>query len=119
MLGRRAWEREAEARRTGNIARFRPGQLHAAIDYFLNLLRRYTYSTEPVYFADPYFINRGPGGGTDRLYIGMFEATVGRPLSILCEPHDSGAWWSNYPPALIGHVSVRSFATNRRVVVAR
>ena len=111
VLGRRAWEREVEARRAGNLARFRPGQLDEAIDYFLDLLRRYTYSNEPIYLVDPYFINRGPDGGTDRLYLGMFEATVGSPLRILCEPHDSGAWWSNYPRALIGHITVRSFAT--------
>ena len=109
VLSRRAWEREVEARRTGNIARFRPGQLDAAIDYFLNLLRQYTYSNEPVYFADPYFMNRGPGGDTERLYLRMFETTLGRSLRILCEPHDGGAWWSNYPRALIGHVTVRSF----------
>ena len=111
VLGRRAWESEVEARRSGNLARFRPGQLEKAIDYFLDLLGRYTYSNEPVYFADPYFMNRGSDGGTDRLYLGMFEATVGRPLRILCEPHDSGGWWSSYPRALIGHVTVRSFAT--------
>ena len=110
VLGRRAWEREVEARRTGNIARFRPGQLDAAIDYFLNLLRQYTYSNEPVYFADPYFMNRGPGGDTERLYLGMFETTIGRSLRILCGPHDGDAWWSNYPPALISHATVRSFA---------
>ena len=110
VLGRRAWVREAEARRAGNLARFRPGQLDAAIDYFLNLLRQYTYTNEPVYFADPYFMNRGAGGDTERLYLGMFEATLGRPLRILCEPHVGGAWWSNYPPALISHATVRSFA---------
>ena len=109
VLGRRAWEREAEARRAGNLARFRPGQLDAAIDYFLNLLRQYTYTNEPVYFADPYFMNRGPGGDTERLYLRMFETTLGRSLRILCEPHDGGAWWSNYPRALISHVTVRSF----------
>lgn len=111
VLARRAWESEVEARRAGNLARFRPGQLDEAIDYFLNLLRRHTYSNEPIYLADPYFINRGPDGSTDRLYLGIFEITSGRPLRILCEPHDSGAWWSNYPPELIGHTTVRSFTT--------
>ena len=110
VLGRRVWESEVEARRARNLARFRPGQLDKAIDYFLDLLRRYTDSDEPIYLVDPYFINRGPDGSTDRLYLGMFEITTGRPLRILCEPHNIGAWWSNYPPTLISHATVRSFA---------
>ena len=111
VLGRRVWESEVEARRAGNLARFRPGQLDEAIDYFLDLLRRYTNSNEPIYLVDPYFINRSPDGSTDRLYLSIFETTIGRPLRILCEPHDSGAWWSNYPPTLINHATVRSFST--------
>ena len=112
VLDRRAFERESEARRTGNLARFGPGQLEKAIDYFLDLLRRHTYSEEPIYLADPFFMTRGSGSSSDRLYFKIFETTMGRPLRIICGRQNGAAWWSNYPAALIGHVSVRSFTRN-------
>ena len=112
VLDRRAFEREAEARRTGNLARFGTGQLDKAVDYFLDRLRRHTYSDEPIYLADPYFMTRGSGGSSNRLYLKLFETTMGRPLRIICGRQDGAAWWSNYPAALIGHVTVRSFTRN-------
>ena len=112
VLGRRAWERESEARRARNLARFGPGRLDEAVDYFLDLLRRHSYSDQPLYLADPYFMTRGPRGSADKLYLGIFETTIGRPLRIICGPQEGGAWWSSYPPALIGHATVRSFTKN-------
>ena len=112
VLGRRAWERETEARHARNLARFGPGQLDEAVDYLLDLLRRHSYSDQPIYLADPYFMTRGPKGSTDKLYLGIFETTIGRPLRIICGRQEGGAWWSSYPPALIGHATVRSFTKN-------
>ena len=112
VLGRRAWERETEARHARNLARFGPGQLDEAVDYLLDLLRRHSYSDQPIYLADPYFMTRGPKSSTDKLYLGIFETTIGRPLRIICGRQEGGAWWSSYPPALIGHATVRSFTKN-------
>lgn len=112
VLDRRAFERDAEARHARNLARFGPGQMDEAVDYFLHLLRQHTYSEEAIYLADPYFMARGSGGSADRLYVGIFETTMGRPLRILCGQRVGAAWWSNYPSALIGHATVRLFTKN-------
>lgn len=109
VLDRRAFEGDVEARHARNLARFEPGQMDAAVDYFLDLLRRHTYSEEPIYLADPYFMTRGSGADVDRLYLRILETTMGRPLRIICGRRQGSAWWSNYPPALIGHASLRLF----------
>ena len=83
-----------------------------AVDYFLDLLRRHTYSHEPIYLADPYFMTRRSDGSADRLYLGIFQTAMGRPLRIICGRQEGSAWWSNYPPGLIGHATVRSFTKN-------
>ena len=112
VLDRRAFERAMEARHSRNLARFGPGQLDEAVDYFLDLLRRHTYSHEPIYLADPYFMTRRSDGSADRLHLGIFQTAMGRPLRIICGRQEGSAWWSNYPPGLIGHATVRSFTKN-------
>ena len=112
VLDRKAFELEREARDARNLARFGPGRLEKAIDYFLDLLQRDTYSDEPIYLADPYFLTRGSADSTDRLYLRIFETTMGRPLRIICGRQDGAAWWSNYLPGLIGHATVRGFTKN-------
>ena len=112
VLDRRAFELGREARRAGNLARFGPGQLDKAVEHFLDLLRRHTYSEEPIYLADPFFMKRRSDGRADRLYIGIFQTTMGRPLRIICGRREGSVWWSNYPPGLIGHATVRSFTKN-------
>ena len=112
VLDRRAFERDTEAWQARNLARFGPGQLDKAVDYFLDLLRRHTYSEEPIYLADPYFVRRAPGDSVGRLYLGIFQTTMGRPLRIICGRQDGAAWWSNYPIGLIGHATARLFTKN-------
>ena len=109
---RRAFDRDMEARHARNLARFGPGQMDEAVDYFIELLRRHTYSEEPIYLADPYFMTRGPGTSAERLCLRIFETTMGRPLRIICGRQDGSAWWSNYPAALIGHATVRLLTKN-------
>ena len=112
VLDRKAFVRDTEARDARNLARFGPGQLDEAVDYFLDLLRRHTYSDEPIYLADPYFMTRGSGGSADRVYYGIFQTTIGKPLRILCGRRDGAAWWLNYPLGLIGHANVKLFTKN-------
>lgn len=112
VLDRRAFESVREARDARNLARFGPGQMDEAVDYFIDLLRRHTYSEEPIYLADPYFMTRGSGASADSLYLRIFESTMGRPLRIICGRQGGSAWWSRYPPALIGHATVRLLTKN-------
>ena len=112
VLDRRAFVRDTEARHARQLARFGPGKMDKAVDYFIDLLRRHSYAEEPIYLADPYFMTRGSGASADRLYLRIFESTMGRPLRIMCGRQDGSAWWSNYPPALIGHATVRLLTKN-------
>ncbi|MDE2771897.1 MAG: hypothetical protein OXI44_12140 [Bacteroidota bacterium] len=112
-LDRQAHERENVARREGNFARFAPGEFDKAINYFIGLLRQDSDRTEPIYFADPYFMSRLKSSSGTQLYLDMFAlATIDRPLRILCTKRmnsNSQPWWSNYPDLVTDHVSVRSF----------
>ncbi|MYD60684.1 MAG: hypothetical protein F4079_04580 [Candidatus Dadabacteria bacterium] len=111
-LDRRVHQREADARREGNFARFGPDELNKAIQYFIDLLRQDADRTEPIYLADPYFMGRLKGNRGTQLYLDMFAATTGRPLHILCTQKDNNnvpPWWSSYPNHLTAHVSVRAF----------
>ncbi len=112
VLGRKIWEREAAARQAGTLERFGPSQFEEAVQYFLGLLSRHSHPDGPIYLADPYFMRRDSGVEGDQLYLGIFGATVGRPLRILCGRHeDQRRWWSNYPGVLTNHSTVRSFLT--------
>lgn len=116
-LDRRVYAGEASARREGNFVRFGPHQFDQAAAHFIGLLRRNSDRSEPVYVADPYFLN----DLTDRnklppyleqLYLDMFAATTGRELRILCgQKADEAAqlWWSKLPNLLTTHVAVRTF----------
>ena len=114
VLERKIREREATARKEDNLARFSPDQFNEATEYFLNLLRQYTYSTDPIYLADPYFIFPTPETRDKKLYLDIFSTTKGRPLRILCGQHcGQGLWWSSYPSILASHVTVRGFSTQK------
>ena len=111
-IDRRVHEREATARRDGNLARFAPDEFDQAFRYFIGLLRQDSDRTKPVYLADPYFMNPLEGDEGTRLYLDIFAATTGRPLRILCaqrENSDTQPWWPNYPKLLTNHVTVRAF----------
>ena len=94
VLGRRARERETEARREENLARFGPDEFDAAVEYFIGLLARNTYAEEPIYLADRYFINPKIGADVRALYMRIFAETSGRPLRILCTQQTLPTWWS-------------------------
>lgn len=116
-LDRRIYEREAAARREGNLARFGPDEFDEAAQYFLGLLRQCTDPEAPIYLADRYFMTPFDKFETDKrqrlekFCLDMFAATTGRPLHILCTQKDDGLspWWSSYPRDLTGHVGVRAF----------
>ena len=115
VLDRKVHQRETDARKEGNWARFGPSQFDEAVEYFLGLLSRHSYSEEPIYLADPYFMARGSTETETKLYLGMFDASVGRPLRILCGHRGSGKpWWSGYPDLLTNHVTVRAFTSRDR-----
>ena len=121
-------EREAAARREGNLVRFRPSEFDQAALHFIETLRNDSHQTAPIYVADPYFMPKQRPRGAEaehhrhdhvhdledhliRLYLDMFAATADRPLRILCgtTENDSAPWWSGFPSALTSHVTVRSF----------
>ena len=111
LLDRNTFRRTMDARREIDFGRFEPDQYREATKYFLGLLRRHSNSDEPIYLADPYFMSIGPGDAVSELYLRIFEATAGRTLQILCSPKEKPGpikpWWSNYPPLLTGHVTLR------------
>ena len=115
-LERRLYEREADARKDGNLIRFRPDEFDQAAQHVVHLLRRDSHRTEPLYLADPHFMPYLPektGANSDlvQLYLELFAATTGRSLRILCAQHKQGdarPWWANYPETLTKHVSVRA-----------
>ena len=113
FLDRKIHERETSARREGNLERFRPDQFDQAVEFFLRLLYQHNSPTEPIYLADPFLMHRVPKGAETQLYLRMFEATVGRPLLILCGRHRHDEthcpWWSSYPTLLTSHISARAF----------
>lgn len=114
VLNRRSFRREMDARQEDGFGRFGPDQFDDAVEFFIDLLRRHT-STEPIYIADPFFMNVDPGSPESQLYLRIFEATTGRRLHILGSPKQRTtpvkAWWSSYPSILTNHVVVRELLT--------
>ena len=116
-LERRLREREANARKEGNVVRFQPDGFNQAAQHVVHLLRRDSHRTEPLYLADRYFmpyLEEKTGAVSDlvQLYLELFAATTGRSLRILCTQKKKGnarPWWANYPKPLTNHVSVRAF----------
>ena len=110
VVDRKIYEREATARKEGNLARFSPDQFDEAVEYFLVLMRQHSYSNDPIYLADPYFLTLGSGEKERSLYFGILNATAGRPLRILCgQLPKAPPWWSTYPSVVTSHVTVRAF----------
>ena len=116
-LERGLHEREAEARKERNLARFQPEEFDQAAQHIVHLLRRDSHRTGPLYLADPYFMpyldeKKGTDSDLVQLYLELFAATTGRSLRILCtqkKKDDVRPWWLNYPETLTNHVSVRVF----------
>ena len=111
VLSRRAKERERTARREGNLARFSPEKFDDAVDYFIRFLYAHTYSEDPIYLADRYFMS--PSISKDQLavYLRIFDATQGRDLRILCTQQSVPAWWSGPFGFVTEHVSTRACLT--------
>ena len=115
-LDRRVYEREAAARRGGNFVRFGPDEFDEAVQYFLDLLHQHSDRREPIYLADRYFMEpfrEEKKEPLEKLYLKIFEATMGRPLLVLCTQKDDRPplRWSNFPRFLTSHVRVRAFHT--------
>lgn len=115
VLERRSFEREMAARREDDFGRFGPDQFAEAVEFFIGLLHRHTYSTELLFIADPYFMSVCPGDPESQLYLRIFEVTIGRQLQILCSPKKyqihTNPWWSRYPTIVTNHVTVRELLT--------
>ena len=109
VLDRKARVRDAAARSERGLARFGPEEFDDAVDYFLGLLAEAAFGSGPTYIADPYFTKRGPTADEHRLYLGMFNATAGKPLRILCGEGRTDAWWGGYPSILSDHATARMF----------
>ena len=115
-LDRQIHEREAAARREGNLWRFQPHEFDQAVRHLIHLMHRDADREGPIYLADPYFMNYLEEDEGARLYLDMFAATTGRPLRILCAKLQKGGarpWWSTYPDHLTNHIRVRAFLTHR------
>ncbi len=109
VLDRKAREAEAAALRQGGPIRFEPHEFEDAVDYFLGLLSDANYRSEPIYLGDPFFTNKGPAAAEERLLLGIFDATTGPPLRILCGEGRREAWWGRYPSVVTNHVEARMF----------
>lgn len=112
-LDHQVYQREVAARREDNFARFQPSEFDQAVRYFIGLLGQDHRDTAPIYLADPFFMDRASGEEGDRLYLGLFAATAGNKLLVLCGKDDGTGsatpWWSEYPEQITRHLSVRSF----------
>ena len=111
-LGNRAYVREAKARAERNVVRFGPDEIDGAIDFVIGMLDSSADREEPIYFADPYFMNRLKGQRGARLYLDMFAQTSDGSLRILCGERltdAAKAWWLRLPRQIRNHISVRSF----------
>ena len=106
----RVYEREAAARREGQLRRFSPSEFDQAVSHYKQLLSGDADQAAPIYVADPYFMIHLEAD-TIRLYIDIAAATTGRPLHILCGAIEKGVvpWQSSIPGALTNHVTVRAF----------
>ena len=117
-LHRQIHEREAAARRGGNLWRFEPHEFNQAVQRFVDLLRQDADREGPIYLADPYFLDCSKGDEGARLYLDMFAATTGRPFLVLCggKRKNDGArpWWSKYPKHLTKHLRVRAFRNRQQ-----
>lgn len=115
VLERRSFEREMAASREDNFGRFEPDQFDKAVEFFIGLLYRHTYSTEPLFITDPYFMSDVPRDLERQLFLRIFEVTIGRQLQILCSPKKfqkvTNPWWSRYPTIVTNHVTVRGLLT--------
>ena len=111
-LDRRVYERETALRLERNFARFGPDEFDEAALHFISLLSQDSDRDQPIFLADPYFMNRAAGNHGTQLYLDMFAATRDRELRILCtakECSDESIWWSNFPDEITSHIRVRSF----------
>ncbi len=108
VLYRRLKERESAASDDRNFKRFEPTQFSEAVEYFNSLLHRHSYTNDPIYLADPYFMQRESGKTEDKLYLGIFATTRGQSLRILCGGDNQRAWWSNYPSFVKNHVEIKA-----------
>ena len=110
-LARKSWQRDRIARSQRNLGRFGPDQMEQAIDFFLNLLAHSGHSDGPIYFAEPYFMQRNFDDTNERMYSSMFATTQGQQLEILCGQRNTHTWLSKYPAILTNHVAIRSFTS--------
>ena len=111
-LGNRAYVREVKARADRNVVRFGPDKVDGAIAFVIGMLAPSGDRGKPIYFADPYFMDRLKGERGARLYLDMFASTSGGSLRILCGERltdATKAWWLHLPEQIRKHVSVRSF----------
>ena len=111
-LTRRAKERERTARKEGNLARFGPGKFDDAVDYFMRFMITHTFSEDPIYLADRYFMSPSITEDQRALYLRIFDATKGRDLRILCINQSIPAWWSGPFEFFTNDVSARACITH-------
>lgn len=109
-LDHRLREREALARRRGDLVRFGPGKWQEAAGHFLDILRQDCDTRRPVYFADPYFMHSLGERHEIELCLKMFVATSDAALRILCGKKGGEQlpeWWSDCPRSMRSRVGVR------------
>ncbi len=111
-LNRKVYVQETALRRKRNFARFGPDEFDKAVAHFTGLLSQDSDKKQPVYLADPHFMNCAKGSRETKLYLEMFAATMESELRILCTAENcriESPWWSNFPKEITAHIRVRSF----------
>ena len=97
-LAHRLREREALVRKRGDLVRFGPGRWHDAARHFLGILGQDCDQKNPVYLADPFFMNSLDKQREVQLWLDTFAATAGAPFRIFCGKKGKGSlpqWWSS------------------------
>ena len=105
--------RESSVQRKGDLVRFGSGKWDQAVGHLLGMLAADRDPPSPIYFADPYFMDSAKTPDEIKLWLGVFAATAGAPLHILCGKGRKGGglprWWSGSPKPMTSHVRARIF----------
>ena len=111
-LSRRAKERERTAKEQRDLARFGPGKFDDAVEYFIGILYSNTFSEDPIYLADRYFMSSWNVADQRALYLRVFNATKGRELRVLSTQQPTKTWWTGPFRLFANDVSIRTCLTS-------
>ena len=109
--------RDSSARRRGDLVRFGSGKWNQAVSHLCGIIAADNSPPNPIYIADPYFMDSATNPAEMKLWLDVFASTAGSPLRILCGKARASRglprWWSNCPNQVTSHVRARIFTKPR------